>query len=303
MMLAAALFAVTAASEPVAPMDAAGNAIDYVRCLDEAGVTVLSAHRGGPEPGYPENAIETFAHSLAIGPMLIETDVRQTSDGVFVLIHDETLERTTTGEGAVAEVSWAELRSYNLVDNEGQETPFRTPSLAEALDWAEGRAILQLDVKRGVDPAEIARFVARSGARDRAAVIVYSLEDAVAVARADSSVSISVGIEDQTAFDALIAADVPASRLMAWTGVLDGPKPALWARLDEAGVPAAGGSLWILDGQVQTSGDASVYGALAAAGLDVLSSDLHRLAYATIEQSQDAPAAARACTARLGNAD
>jgi len=300
---AAALCASAAAQEPVAPMDAAGSAIEYVRCLDEADVTVLSAHRGGAEPGYPENAIETFERSLAIGPMLIETDIRQSADGVFVLMHDETLERTTTGEGPVAGMDWAELRTLRLVDNDGAETAFRVPSLAQALEWAEGRAILQLDVKRGVDPAEIARFVARSGARDRAAVIVYSLEDAVAVAEADPSVSISVGIEDAAAFDALIEAGVPAQRLMAWTGVLEGPKTELWALLDAQGVPAAGGSLWVLDGQVQETGDTSIYRALAASGLDVLSSDYHRLAYEALSSSQDAPAAARACTTALGGTD
>jgi len=177
--------------------------------------------------------------------------------------------------------------TYRLVDNDGAETGFRTPTLAEALAWAEGRAILQLDIKRGVDIAEVTRFVAASGARDRAAIIVYSLEDAVAASQADPAISISVGIEDEAAFEALMEAGVPAERLMAWTGVLEGPRPELWALLDEAGVPAAGGSLWTLDGQVLETGDAGIYAELAGAGLDVLSSDLHRLAYETIEARQD----------------
>ena len=126
------------------------------------------------------------------------------------------------------------------------------------------------------------------------------VEGAVAASQADPAISISVGIEDEAAFEALIEAGVPAERLMAWTGVLEGPRPELWALLDEAGVPAAGGSLWTLDGQVLETGDAGIYAELAGAGLDVLSSDLHRLAYETIEARQDGPEAVAACTAQLG---
>lgn len=282
--------------EPVAPIDADGLVPDYLRCIDEAGVTLLSAHRGGPEPGYPENAIETFAHTLAFAPMLIETDVRRTADGVFVLMHDAELERTTTGEGRVDETPWAELRRLNLVDDEGAETGFHPPALADALAWAEGRSVLQLDVKRGVDPVEVARFVAAAGARDRTAIIVYSAEDAVAVAEAVPGVAVSVQITEPETLAELEAAGVDPARLMAWTGVADAGKPELWATLDAAGVPAAFGALWRIDGRVEETGDASVYAELARQGLDILSTDLDRLAYETLADIQDAPAAVAACT-------
>lgn len=285
--------------EPQVRFDASVTVNDHLRCLDEAGVTLVSGHRGGPEPGFPENAIETFANTLAHGPYLLEVDVRQTADGVYVLIHDDTLERTTTGEGRVDETPWAELKTYRLVDNDGRETAFRTPSVTEALAWAEGRAFLQLDVKSGVDIAQFARFVAASGAADTAAVIAYSVEDALAAARAHPRISVSVEILDQDTLDALIDGGLSPERMMAWTGVSAEPKPELWAMLQARGVVTAFGALWYMDGKVQETGETSIYGELAALGVDVLSSDLHRLAFEVIDAGQDAGAAVAACTARF----
>ncbi|MFP4519989.1 MAG: glycerophosphodiester phosphodiesterase family protein [Oceanicaulis sp.] len=285
--------------EPAAPLDSETTLSAYLRCLDDADVTVVSGHRGGPEPGYPENAIETLAHTLSHGPFLLEVDVRETADGVFVLMHDETLERTTTGEGRIDATDWEALQTYRLVDNDGAVTPFRAPSLAEALAWAEGRALLQLDVKAGVDIAELTRFVARSGARDRAAVVAYTVDDALAAAAADPHVSVSVEITSAERLAELIEGGLDKSRLMAWTGVAPEPKPELWAFLEAEQIPAAFGSLWYMDGVVAETGDASIYAELAGAGVDVLSSDLHRLAAETIAAAKDPEPAVTACTAAL----
>ncbi|MFQ5569800.1 MAG: glycerophosphodiester phosphodiesterase family protein, partial [Rhodothermales bacterium] len=111
----------------------------YLRADSDAG-PLVSAHRGGPMPAYPENALETFEHTLRYTPALIECDVRMTRDSVLVLMHDDTLDRTTTGRGAVAAHRFADLRTLLLVDNLGIRTPFRIPTLDETLAWAEGRA-------------------------------------------------------------------------------------------------------------------------------------------------------------------
>ena len=127
----------------------------YLRAGSEAG-PLVSAHRGGPQPAYPENALATFEHALRYAPVLIECDVRMSRDSVLVLMHDATLERTTTGEGDVAARPFAELRALLLEDVRGVVTPFRIPSLGEALAWAEGRAVLMLDVKADVPPERVA---------------------------------------------------------------------------------------------------------------------------------------------------
>ncbi len=84
--------------EPLVSIDNPNKTVaDYLACLREQNVMIVSAHRGGPQPGFAENGLTTFANSLSTAPFFIETDVRMTSDGIFVLVHDDELDRTTTG--------------------------------------------------------------------------------------------------------------------------------------------------------------------------------------------------------------
>ncbi len=64
---------------------------------------LISAHRGGPVIAYAENAIRTFQRSVEAGAAIIECDVRQTKDGYLILMHDRSLDRTTTGRGDVGD--------------------------------------------------------------------------------------------------------------------------------------------------------------------------------------------------------
>ena len=297
--LALLLFAAShtvALPEPVTPLAAPTTAAAYLRCLDAAAVTMVSAHRGGPEPGFPENAIETFANTLRYGPFILEVDVRRTADGVYVLMHDETLDRTTTGDGRLDQTRWATLQDYRLVDNDGTVTDFRVPSLLEALQWAKGRTLLQLDVKADVDIAALTRFVASAGARDRAALVAYTMDDALAAAAADPAVSLSVEIDDQATLSALIEGGLSKDRLIAWTGVSETPRPALWALLEAEGVPAAFGALWHIDSAVAERGNPIIYADLAEAGVDLLATDFHRLAADAIRKLADPRPAIEACT-------
>src|SRR5688572_20012996 len=66
---------------------------------------VLSAHRGGPMKGFPENCLATFSNTLQHTFSLMEIDPRYTKDGEIVLFHDATLERTSTGRGRVADLT------------------------------------------------------------------------------------------------------------------------------------------------------------------------------------------------------
>lgn len=269
---------------------------DVLRCLHASNTTIISAHRGGVEEGFPENAIESAANTLAQGPMILELDLRQTADGVIVLMHDEDLERTTTGTGNVSEITFAELSQYQLVDNEGNVTDFRAPSLSEALNWARGRALVQLDVKRSVPLEDVVAVILENDAVGYSAVITYTLEDALRVAEASDEVVISVEITDQERLDALAEAGVDSGRLMAWTGVHEAPTPDTWDMVSAAGIPVAFGALWYIDRDVMESGDNSIYREIADGGVTVIATDLHWTAYEALEERQDTVAAFRACT-------
>jgi glycerophosphoryl diester phosphodiesterase len=86
----------------------------------EARVPLISAHRGGPRKGFPENCIATFENTLRHTHALLEVDPRYTKDGVIVLMHDATLERTTTGAGKVSDHT---LAQFHRPPNADQEIP------------------------------------------------------------------------------------------------------------------------------------------------------------------------------------
>ncbi len=100
------------------------------------------AHRGGRKLR-PEHTLIAYQNGLDVGADILELDVHGTSDGVLVLMHDDTVERTTDGSGAIKEMTFAELRAldaaYNFSDDGGQTFPYRgqgvqVPSLEEVFD-------------------------------------------------------------------------------------------------------------------------------------------------------------------------
>jgi glycerophosphoryl diester phosphodiesterase len=100
-----------------------------------AGRTLVAAHRGGAAL-WPENSLRAFRGALALGVDALELDLHQTADGEVIVIHDPTLERTTTGRGALRDATWAALEPLRLRDREGRVTDERVPRLAELLDLA-----------------------------------------------------------------------------------------------------------------------------------------------------------------------
>nr|WP_281277521.1 glycerophosphodiester phosphodiesterase family protein [Hankyongella ginsenosidimutans] len=185
---------------------------------------MASAHRGGPGPGLPENALETLAAGFAAGVRLFEVDVRRTKDGVLVLLHDETLERTTTGSGSLRSHSLQELAGVRLKDDAGALTQGRLPTLADALTWAVKRgAYLQLDIKPEVRFEDVVAAVWQARAADSVILIVYSTQAASRLARLAPDMTISAPAETAQDLTALQNAGVGLGRLAAWTGLTEKP--------------------------------------------------------------------------------
>jgi glycerophosphoryl diester phosphodiesterase len=141
------------------------------------GRLVVIAHRGCHEPaprhGFgpaPENGVSALEHCVALRVDMMETDVRETKDGYLVMVHDETVDRTTTGTGKVADLTLAQIKALRLRQNEGGRdapvTAEQVLTLDEMLALAKGRITLNLDVKDAIYP-EVIAAVRAAGAQDR----------------------------------------------------------------------------------------------------------------------------------------
>jgi glycerophosphoryl diester phosphodiesterase len=263
-------------------------------CLRERGEAVVGAHRAGPAPGLPENALTTMAATLARNPdAVLEIDVRVSADDVLILLHDDRLDRTTSGTGLVRDRSWAELAELVLRDNEGARTAARIPKLADALALAKARgAVVQLDVKRGVDFAAVVAAVREGLAADHVIIITYNDADALAVAGLAPELMQSVDID--TAADAarLIAGGVRRDRMLAWTGT-SAPRPDLFTALRAMGIEPLFGTLGRrgerLDDRWLADGDAQEFAELERSGAVIVATDRGR----EVEQALGAPSCRR----------
>ncbi|MFJ8247117.1 glycerophosphodiester phosphodiesterase [Peribacillus asahii] len=97
--------------------------------------TELSAHRGA-QVAAPENTLEAITQAGLLGYGFVEIDVQKTKDGQYILMHDTTVDRTTTGSGKVKDLTLDQIQSFDIEDKEGNVTDYKVPTLEEVLEEA-----------------------------------------------------------------------------------------------------------------------------------------------------------------------
>jgi glycerophosphoryl diester phosphodiesterase len=103
---------------------------------------LIFGHRGASgNSHYGENTIAAFGRALRHGAGGLEFDIRRCGDGQLVVIHDDTIDRTTTGKGAVASLTYDELRRFDA----GFGEPI--PLLSDVLDKFGGSCLLNIELK------------------------------------------------------------------------------------------------------------------------------------------------------------
>lgn len=115
---------------------------------------VLNIGHRGASKTFPENTLAAFRAACDAGADLCELDVQLSRDGAVVVIHDDTVDRTTNGRGAVANLTLAELKALDAGRGE------RIPTLDEVFAATAGRCGLNVELKiAGLEPqvAEIMR--------------------------------------------------------------------------------------------------------------------------------------------------
>ncbi|HEX8707202.1 MAG TPA: glycerophosphodiester phosphodiesterase [Pyrinomonadaceae bacterium] len=172
-------------------------------------VPLVMAHRGGGGL-WPENTIYAFTNAARLPVDVLEMDLHATADGELVVIHDDTLDRTTNGTGRVAEMTLARLKTldaaYRFSTDGGQSFPLRgkgitVPTLREVFD-ALPRMRLNIDIKQDrpsiVKP--FCRMIRRSGMTDRVMVASFRQEVLDEFRRECGEVATSASVADVRAF-------------------------------------------------------------------------------------------------------
>ena len=135
------------------------------------------AHRGNHTRAH-ENTLTALRHAIEAGVDYAEIDLRRTSDGHHVLMHDSTVDRMTDGRGAVAELTLAQIQALHVRDLKRPEiAPDRVPTFSEVLTLVKGRLNLYLDFKAG-DRALVGKAIREAGVARQ--ILVYDEPGSVA---------------------------------------------------------------------------------------------------------------------------
>jgi glycerophosphoryl diester phosphodiesterase len=237
-------------------------------------IPLISGHRGSHIKDYPENSIEAFAYVLKHTHAFFEIDPRLTKDSVVVLLHDATLDRTTTGKGKLSDYTWEEVKQFRLKDSEGNITPYRIPTLAEAIEWARGKTILNLD-KKDVPLKMTAAIIREHKAGSFVMVTVHNAEQARFYYDDDKNRMMSAFVKTEEALHAYEAAGIPWANMIAYIGPENKPEnKKMYELLHQRGVMCMISAAPVYDKLKDSSSRADAYRQTFLQGADILESDL-----------------------------
>ena len=234
----------------------------------------ISVHRGGKGlKGYPENCLETIKYVNDSISAIIEVDVAQTKDGKLILMHDNSIDRTTIGTGLVKNLTYNQIKLVGrLVDDYNQLTKFRVPLFSDVLNWCrDNDVILTVDIKRSVSMAKVIRAIKKAKAEDHCIIITYDVEQAEVAHKLSPELLLSVSARNHKEFDRLLKSNIPTENMMAFTGTRLS-EVSLYKRLHDADIVCILGTLGNLDRQAEARSE-DLYQRWMNRGVDILATD------------------------------
>jgi glycerophosphoryl diester phosphodiesterase len=155
----------------------------------------IFAHRGASGLA-PENTLAAIERAIGFGADGVEVDVHQTKDSVLVIIHDNTIDRTTGGTGRVMDLTFAQIRQYSAGHwFDDQFAGEKVPSLDEVLALVNGRSRLLIEIKGGGDTypgieERVVRAIHSRDARDWCSIQSFHHKTLMVLHRMDSTLSL-----------------------------------------------------------------------------------------------------------------
>lgn len=208
---------------------------------------VIMAHRGRLSESVPENSMLSFEEIHQFSKdLLVEFDVRMTADSVYVLLHDETLDRTTTGTGLLKDVTFEELKAIRLLNITGDSTDLGIPTFKDALTWAKGKNFIVIDAKPGCSIEFIATMVGEMNLENNSMVVCYSLKDAVEYQNINPNLILAVGFNSKEDLESIENSELLLSNVVALTPT-SLQDESFYNQIEKMGVPVAYGTYSTLD--------------------------------------------------------
>jgi glycerophosphoryl diester phosphodiesterase len=181
------------------------------------GAILVSGHRGGREPGFPENSIGGIQNVLNRMPAFFEIDPRLTKDSVIVLMHDATLDRTTDATGKVSDYTWDELQSVRLKDCDGHVTSEKIPTLEDVILWSRGKTVINLD-KKDVPLPLIVALIKKHKAEKHVMLTVHTGAQAKYYSDRLPGIMLSAFARNDTEYEDMAISGVPWKCMIAYVG-------------------------------------------------------------------------------------
>ncbi|HYK63789.1 MAG TPA: glycerophosphodiester phosphodiesterase family protein [Patescibacteria group bacterium] len=156
------------------------------------------AHRGASGT-FPENTLSAFRAAIAAGADMCELDVQLTRDGAVVVIHDETVERTTDGKGEVAELTLADLKRLDASAKfkGGAIKGERIPTLDEVFAVTSGNCSLNIELKAGGVEHQVAQIMNARNSFAESIVSSFDWESLRKIQQIDPRVRIGLLTDDK----------------------------------------------------------------------------------------------------------
>ena len=194
MLLLATLFVFACVPPEYTPTE--NTTIDV--CLGDPECTqkLTVAHRGtGSLSIYgPENTLAAYDTAWKMGADSVEIDVRSTSDGELVIMHDETVNRTTYGSGKVSDLTLAQVKALKVRSVSKEALAQQVPTLREAMAFMKGKTMIYVDIKTA-DIHQLVGIIQEEDMIDSAYLLIGSIAEGYAARSQNAFVSLLAAVK------------------------------------------------------------------------------------------------------------
>lgn len=246
---------------------------------------LVSAHRGGSGiENYPENCIETMNYLFEQGIQIFEIDVAKTKDHQLILMHDNSLQRTSTGRQDVNQITLDRIKEYFLVDDFGNQTSYKIPTFTEALQWGKSKPIyFMVDIKKDVDYRQLIEEIRTHQMEKQVVLVSYSVQQAKKLHQLAPEMLLSVSMRNEREFNDMMQSGIPPHQMVAFTGTRRS-SDELYRKIHQQNIMVILGTLGNIDKSAAARGN-NIYQELEQQGVDIFASDRALEVYHTINKN------------------